>query len=145
MSMQYDDSPYAILEARRAAQETLRENAARRARCSTTWTTKGIGEIRVSSIFRFGLRFIEEPCFTSGMALDPDNDLVDGHFPRTAAGVYDWQLDPQGFYIGCWLFFCVDTVGPGLTPGVEPSYVIHHHLAWEGVAIKDVPGHLLDL
>ncbi len=143
--MHYDSSPFALLEVRRAEVDTVRENSARRARSTATWTTQGIGEIRVDTWFDLGIRFVEEPCFTSGMVLDESTDLVSGHFPRAQAGVYEWHRDASGYYIGAYLFFIVDTVGPGQLPGVEPAYKIHHHLCWEGTAFKDLPAHLLDL
>jgi hypothetical protein len=95
-------------------------------------------------VLKFDLRFIEEPCFTTGFAVDESTDLVTGHYPRVSCGVYEWKKDNKGYYIGAWLFFTVDTIGPGAALGNEPNYKIHHHLKWEGKAIKDVPDHLLD-
>lgn len=143
--MEYEASPYGLLETQRALREAVRENSGRPARCQATWTTTGIGEILVPTIFNFDVRFIEEPCFTYGFALADDGiDPVDGHFPRAGAGVYRWEQDAKDHYIGAYLFFTVDTIGPGNAVGNEPNYKIIHHLSFEAMAIKDVPDHLLD-
>ncbi len=141
--MDYDGSGFALLEARRAQLEAQRENSARRAQCSLTYTTTGTGEIMLTTPLRFTMRFTEEPCFTYGMVLDADTDLVKGHFPRASGGVHDWLTDSD-LYVGAYLFFTVDTIGPGEVLGNEPNYKIHHHLRWDGMAIKDLPAHLLD-
>ncbi len=144
--MQYDNDPFGLLEATRAHRDAIRENTGRTARCMATYTTVGVGETRLDKGIPFDITFIEEPCFTYGYALDDDSvDLVAGHYPRVGCGVYEWIRDNRGFYTGALLFFTVDTVGPGDTVGHEPNYTIHHHLRWEGTAIKDIPVHLLDL
>lgn len=141
----YDKSFWGALEERRATLDAVEENSGRVAKHYATWTTKGIGEIKVTECFRFKILFLEEPIFTSGMALADDADLVDGHYPRATVGVYEWERTAAGHYTGAYLFFVVDTLGPGQTAGQEPQYEIVHHLAWEGKAIKNVPAHLLDL
>jgi hypothetical protein len=148
--MNYDpDTVIGQTESRRAQIEAQKENTARRAKAYATWTTKGIGEILVPKAFYFGVTFIEEPTFVSGMALAEGSELVAGHFPRAACGVYEWvkQPAPKGtkeLFVGAFVFFVVDTVGPGQVLGSEPQYEIHHHLVWEGLAMKDLPAHLLD-
>jgi hypothetical protein len=143
--MQYDDSPFGLLERRRSQLSAQAENTARMAKTYATWTTKGIGEIFVPTVIAFDVVFVEEPCFTSGIALAPGVELVTGHYPRAYAGVYEWSMNTDGHYKGAYLYFVVDTIGPGQVLGQEPSYEIIHHLAWEGTAIKDLPFHLLDL
>lgn len=148
--MDYDtSSPFGDLEQRRARLEAQKENTARLAKSYATWTTKGIGEIIVPKAFAFDVTFVEEPAFTSGMALAEDQDLVKLHFPRAHAGVYDWVTIPspsgeKDYYKGAFIFFVVDTIGPGQITGTEPQYEINHHLVWEGLALKDLPAHLLD-
>ncbi len=137
--MIYNETAYGLLEAQRARRETVNANAGRAATVSTTWTTKGIGEVRITEPFYFGLLFLEEPVFTSGVVLDmagKNPDLVKGHYPRAQAGIYEWVKPTDDHFTGAYLFFTVDTNGPGQTPGVEPNYVIHHHLQFQGQAVK---------
>lgn len=141
----YDTSLWGAIEERRAHQRAIAENSGRIAKHYATWTTKGIGEIKIDECLRFKVTFIEEPTFTSGTVLAEDSDLVDGHYPRATAGVWEWEQTAKGLYTGAYLYFVVDTIGPGQTPGKEPQYEIVHHLVWEGKAIKNVPVHLLDL
>jgi len=136
--MLYDSSPFSLLEAHRAQLAALRENASRMAKFYATWTTKGVGEIMVPTVFAFDIRFLEEPCFTSGVTLAGTLNPVTGHFPRATCGVYDWRTDTSGYYTGAYLYFCVDANGG------NPNYEVVHHLAWEAAAIKDLPAHLLD-
>lgn len=148
--MNYDsDNPFGEMELRRAQIEAQKENTARRAKCYATWTTKGIGEILAPKPFYFNVTFTEEPIFLSGMALAEGSDLIAGHFPRATCGVYEWvkQPAPKGtkeHYVGAYVFFVVDTIGPGQVLGSEPQYTIHHNMLWEGLAMKDLPAHLLD-
>lgn len=142
--MQYDESPFGSLEARRASLAAQHENTARMAKFYATWVTKGIGEVIISECLKFSITFLHEPAFTSGIALGDDVDLVPGHFPRATCGVYEWDRNSKGYYTGAYLFFVVDTLGPGQSVGNEPSYEIIHHLTWEGTAMKDLPSYLLD-
>jgi hypothetical protein len=49
--------------------------------------------------------YTEQPCFTSGMALDSSSSLVVGQFPTCTATVYNW-----------------DTLAPpNILPGADPS------------------------
>lgn len=142
--MQYDESPFGHLEARRAYLAAQQENTGRTARVATTWTTVGSGEAVTTKAFDFGIRFIEEPCFTAGMALDETTRLQSGYYPRVNAGVYEWKKDNHDYYTGALIFFTIDTYGAGSISGEQPNYVIHHHLRFEGKALKDIPAHLLD-
>lgn len=137
---------YRHQEFRRQRHEQVRENSSRIAFSFGTWTSTGRGESTVPDVFRFGLAFLNEPAASYGFALSPDGiDLVTGHFPRCSGGVSDWQRDSQGYFVGAWVFFSVDTVAPGGTlSSTEPSYVLHHHMTFGGVATKAFPADLLD-
>jgi hypothetical protein len=141
----YNDSAYGLLLQDRARLDAARENTARTARSAITYTTTGIGELFTGVYLDLKTRFVEEPVFTSGMVLDHSTPLVSGHYPRAHTGVTEWHRDSSDFYVGAFLFFCVDTTGPGSLLGTEPNYVIHHNLVFEGKAIKDLPTHLLDM
>ena len=170
-------TPFGQLEARRAQLDAATENQARSSRTSLTYTTTGTGELTITTHLDLQNRFVEEPAFTCGFALDVSTPLVSGYFPRVGAGVREWVVDATGCYIGAYLCFTVDIGGSGSstlssTPTAaptgttttydealqalsateamlkfimnEPSYVIHHHLVFEGKAIKNLPSHLVD-
>lgn len=134
----YDRDALGLLEIRGALKDAQKENSARQARNVATWTTTGVGEVKVEKCFAFAATFIYEPIFTSGYALDEDDDLVTGSFPRAYAGVYDWKRDTRGYYTGAWVFFVVTANGRPV------NYTLHHHLSWQGMALKDLPAHLLE-
>lgn len=150
--MTYDDTVAGLLQRQRAFLDATNNNRGRVARVSATWTTIGGGEIRVANAFPFNVVFIEEPSFTSGVVLADGAQLVEGHFPRVHCGVFDWRQDKNGYYTGAYVYFVVDvnystaatSAGTGGAPGKIPNYEIHHHLRWEGTAIKTLPDHLLD-
>lgn len=156
--MQYDRSPYgqlARVEANKAAQ---RENSARLAKAHAKYRTVGAGESRAVDVFDFEVVFTAEPVVSYGHWLDisGDNpDLVTGRYPKVSGGVWQWRTQPSPsdptrmFFTGAWVYFVVDAnttesafSGP---PAVPPAYVVNHHLSFEGVAMKSVPGHLLEL
>lgn len=155
--MFYSQDPFGDLEAARSRREAQKENTSRLAKCYAFWTTTGVGEMRIDTAFRFNVSFIEPPSFSYGTVLDENDDLVTGFYPRVSAGVYDWVREvPPGnadgddsllpYYIGAYVYFVVDTIGGGRAfQYSQPQYNLHHHLSWEGQAIKDLPAHLLDL
>lgn len=157
----YDESIAGAYHSLRAGESTQRENSARLAKSYAHWTTKGTGEFMVPTVFRFDVTFVQKPIFTYGAELIYPDDPVPGKYPRTHAGVYEWlRGNPPGnvdgdndddpnddlmYYTGAWVYFVVDIIGGGLTyKPPQPSYGICHHMAFEGIAIKDLPAHLLD-
>lgn len=159
--MFYTPDPYGDLEAGRSRREAQRENAARLAHAYAFWTTHGSGEMLAPQPFRFNVSFVDQPSFTHGAVVAESDDLLDGYYPRAHAGVYDWVREvPPGnadgddslvpYYIGAYVYFVVDVIGPikaaasDLGTLVLPQYTITHNLKWEGIAIKDLPSHLLD-
>lgn len=155
--MYYDKTPFGDLEAHRAKIGAQAENTARLAKAYAFWVTSGVGEITLETPFKFNVAFLEQPSFNYGTVLDETNDLVPGFYPRVFAGVYDWVREtPPGnidgdnsitpFYTGAYVYFVVDTIGNGAAfTDNQPVYKIHHNLTWEGIALKDLPAHLLDL
>jgi hypothetical protein len=137
--------PFENMEARRGQVEAQRENTARLAKSFARWVTTGRGEIQVDSVFFFTCTFIAPPLFTSGFEIDESTPLKDGRFPRVNAGVWQWKQDTRGFYTGAWVYFTVDSLGPGQDYlRDDPLYKINHHLCFEGIALKDIPAYLLD-
>lgn len=134
----YDRDPLGLLEIRSALKDAQRENSARQAKTVVTWTTTGMGAIKVDHYLDLGITFLEEPIVSTGYALDQDDDLVEGSYPKAFAGVYDWKLDTRGYYTGVWVFFVVETTGKPV------NYKLNHHFVFQGMALKDLPAHLLE-
>lgn len=72
--------------------------------------SKGAGQTRIAQPIAFRLTFIGQPTFTSGVTLAA-GQLQDGAYPVVSIGVFRWQKDGRGFYIGAWLWVAV-TYGP---------------------------------
>lgn len=160
--MRYNENVAALGELRRAILERQKENTARTAKSRVYWTTTGSGEFVVDTAMRFDCVFVEKPHFTYGVELPDDQDLIKGKYPRTHAGVYNWVREhPPGnvtgdpddapeddllYYTGAYIYFVVDFIGNGATFTLpQPKYTLIHHMAFEGMAIKNVPvTHLLE-
>lgn len=159
--MNYSKELAGAYMALRAAEEAQAQNTARVAKSHLFWTTTGTGEFLVEAAMYFDCVFTEKPHFTYGAEVSGNQDLVAKKFPRTHGGVYDWvRARPPGnlaglpgdnpdddimYYTGAYVYFVVDIVGGGVpfTPP-QPKYTVTHHLAFEGIAIKNVPVHLFD-
>lgn len=128
------------LQQQRGRREQTRENGARLCKVYSRWTTTGRGFSIVPDAFDFNCTFLEEPSFQTGFALaqnDPKApDLDETDLPAITAGVYKWRQDAIGHYTGAWVFFTMTSIA------IE--YVINHYMSWEGLAMKDLPVHLLD-
>lgn len=119
------------LEHRRAKIEQARENTTRLASCYSRWQTVGPGNNVVADVFSFTCTFIAEPAFQSGFGFSEDGleiDLTD--VPRVSSGVYRWDYNARGHYVGAYVFFAIDSMN---------DYTLNHYLTFEGIAIKDVP------
>lgn len=148
--------PWLEIDRVRQQRGQVAENSTRVASAYITHTTHGSGEIAVARVRPFGCTFIQEPRVYYGWVLigaatlpadqDDEDYLVDTRFPRVSGGVYRWQIDARGYYIGAWLCFAVDTTAPiGLSAAADPGYELRHHFKFEGLAVKDLPEELLDL
>lgn len=121
------------------------ENSTRLAQSFAHFTSKGWGEFSMEGVTRFDCTFIEKPTIAHGYALE-DDDLINDRFPRCWGGSYKWQRNNKGFYVGCWIFFIVETQSILIdTFSLEPNYNITHFFSFTGLATKDVPSHLLEL
>lgn len=128
--------PFDDLERRRSKVVQQAENSGRHAVVMGTFNTTGWGEVAFEDRVNFGLRFIEVPTITYSMYIDGDT-LVDTRFPRCQGGVYKWQKDKRGLYIGAFCFVTVETKSPFVTTTEpEPGYSIVHHFTFQGQAIK---------
>lgn len=154
---------FVALEQRRARIAQTDENSARYASAFLSYTTTGWGETLLPEVQRFTTTFLERPSVSHGLSVDGDT-LVAGRFPRVTAGVHKWLQDENGFYVGAWLFFIVETVGlqdkpvyvmptpvDGMVPTVrmtapipkDPNYTLVHDFTFTGVAMKSLPSHSL--
>jgi len=115
------------LEARSGYLESVSENSARVARVSLVYQSTGHGEVKVEKAVKFPIHFIQEPSLTAGRVL-AGGDLVPGKFPNADAGVWRWERDDRGFYVGAYLYFVVDSNGQ--------AYRMNHHVTFEGDSLK---------
>ena len=154
-------------EQRRSQVQATNENSSRYASCFVSYVTTGWGEFLSPDVRRFTTTFIRRPSVSHGISLDGDA-LEKGRYPRVTAGVHKWLQDENGFYIGAWLFFVVETMGVQFQPtyvmqtpadgGVgtiniklddaghllpDPDYTITHDFTFTGVALKAIPSHSL--
>lgn len=156
---------FEALEQRRSQIHRDSENAARYASSFVSYKTTGWGEFVSPEIQYFTTTFTRRPSVAHSLSLDGD-ELVAGRFPRVTAGVHKWLRDTDGFYIGAWLFFVVETMGMQFqdtyvlptseseTVGVvsvdvplaaDPGYEILHDFTFTGIAMKAIPSHLLEI
>lgn len=132
---------------REAWNSQIAENSARGAWAYGTAHSKGWGEIMIDEPIMFGLTFVKQPIVSYGFALDDDDQLVDGRFPRANGGVVRWVLDADDFYVGAYVFVTVATADPLLAAQSldvatdfreDPNYDITHSFTFFAVAIKDI-------
>lgn len=126
------------------------DNSARGAIAWGTAHSHGWGEIVIEDAIDFGLTFVHQPIVLYGFALDDDEQLVDGHYPRCSGGVFHWITDENDFYVGAHVFVTVATADPILAAqsaqfdmvlddwGVDPGYDITHSWMFSGLAIKEM-------
>jgi hypothetical protein len=89
-----------------AQREMLLAQGARVGRSKHKVRTKGRGDLRIASPVNFALTFVEEPIFTSGVALTGGN-LVEHLYPLATVGVYQWKRDSRGMYVGAYVWVSV--------------------------------------
>lgn len=121
------------LEQRRGYIEQLRQNTSRLAQSFNFVETAGAGGQRLPAVVHFACTFIEKPVVATGFTVESD---MGADFPLVTAGVWRWQTDKRGYYIGCWVFVRVESA---------TDLVIQHDFTFTGIAMKDLPAHLLDL
>lgn len=133
------NAPWHAIQGHLAGKEQTRENSARLAVSQGFLTTTGSGERQEAERVPFGCVFAEAPAVAFGWSMDGD-ELVDGQFPRVSAGVYGWDTDQKGHYLGAYIMVTVDVP----TGAEEPEYGLNLFFTFTGTAIKDIPDYLLD-
>lgn len=123
------------MEQRRGYIEQLRQNTSRLAQSYNTVATNGNGMLRLATVVAFNCTFVEKPMVSYGFVLD--TDLTEDDYPASSGGVFKWQLDRRGFYLGAYVYVVVTCLAdyPGIT----------HNFTFTGIAMKDLPEHLLDI
>jgi len=139
------DDPFFALESHRRRRQATEENSTRLAQSYATYTTVGWGEFKDPSVINFNCTFISEPMVSHGYSLNGDT-LVSTRYPRAFGFVVKWRQDNRDYYTGCWVATVVDTKSPYITTTVtsDPGYSIDHSFVFTGIAIKDLPVHLLE-
>jgi hypothetical protein len=126
-------------EDRRSYLGAIEDNAAANARLTLTFDSAGSGEFSTKYPIPFQTTFTAEPTVSTGVAF-LGGKPVPGYFPNVGAGVWHWQRDAKGYYVGAWLFFVVDINDPGgaTTSALHAArtYKLRHHLTFEGVIVR---------
>lgn len=128
--------------------ESHRENAAGFGTFYSTFESRGTGDLVPSEPLKFDLPMFDEPAMTHGLILrqSPDRDYY--ALPLATAGVYRWQRNRRGFYVGAYLYFHVecrvhDSVLQELEAAGQDSSslpvarpVLLHHFVFAGSSYK---------
>jgi hypothetical protein len=132
-------------ESARRQRKAEKENSARWAVSEHQVKTLGTGNIRQPEPLMFEVKFLQEPQFTSGVALSKHPNPTDWHDPAGDALVRSWVRDPNGAYVGAWLSYRVE-IDPIAPPAVDPDPVVAlvHFLTFSGLAYKAIEGIDLD-
>lgn len=118
---------YNQVEQRRALLDATAENATRRADVTVSFESSGYGEVALPQSVSFGITFLYRPEVATGVSL-ASGSLVNGKFPNVSAGVYRWERLSNGFYVGAYLYFVVDSNMQG--------YNLIHDITFATDAIK---------
>jgi hypothetical protein len=105
-----------------------RENAARPAVVEVHQQSKGVGQHRMPKAIIFPVVFRSEPHFTFGSAVVKGPNTTLYNDPRGSSGVWAWQRDGAGHYIGawCWLRVDVDRTAIDVSPTTYESAMKNH-------------------
>lgn len=148
------DNPH--LGDREAWNQQVKQNSARTAWAWGRCHSHGWGEYEIEDPIMFGVTFVYQPNVAYGFALEDDDQLVDGRFPRANGGVVSWIMDSSDHYVGAHVFVTVATADPiltgqaalqqatatdGTTPLTDgfrqdPGYDITHSFTFVGMAFK---------
>lgn len=134
------NQPWHAIQHHLGEKDQHRENSSRLAISNGFITATGSGEHQESAVIRFGCVFVERPAVAYGWSIDGDL-LEENQFPRVSAGVYGWDRDQKGRYLGAFVMVTVD-IPTGLVEDL--SYDIDIDFTFSGIAIKDIPDYLLD-
>lgn len=124
-----------VAQADRTARiEAQRDNAARLGFSQHRIQSTGFGSVRRTSPIRFSVAFLEEPFFTQGATLVSRDEELESD-PFGVSGVYQWDRNPKGHYIGAYVYLNVVT-GDFLSGSGSVRMI--HNLLFQGMAYKDL-------
>lgn len=115
-------------------EQQTRENSARQAFAWGTFESTGWGEYAYEDVLDFGLVFLSQPIVSYSFSVDGEG--LD-YLPLCAGGVYKWQRDERGFYLGAHVYVHVTLPDITLIDPETPPLVTHHFL-FTTIAIKDI-------
>lgn len=120
------------IEARQAQVQRIQEMTGRHRKFVATVALKGPGEFQTPVVFP--LMFTEEPAFSFGHVLGPNEMVLDGAFPLVATSVRRWDLFPaagglKNYYRGALVLVTVLS-HPNLR-----DHTIHLH--FEGMSLRN--------
>lgn len=139
-----NNDPFLALDRHRRLRQSVEENSTRLAQSYAVYTTTGWGEFKDPTVINFSCTFIEEPMVSHGYSLNGDL-LVSTRYPRAFGFVFKWRQDNRDFYTGAWVATVVETQSYYIpTTVLDPAYSIDHTFIFSGIAIKDLPTHLLE-
>ena len=118
--------------------DAQRQNSARLALYRHTHASSGVGPVLLADPIIFDATFLERPHFTQGSAVKVPPDLTVWNMPMGAAGVWQWERNLKGHYIGAYIHLEVrmeTRTGEVLD---YPHVEVLHDLLFSGVAYKDL-------
>jgi hypothetical protein len=133
--------------------KAARENASRSAVAELTYLSTGVTQQRVKSPIAFPVIFRTEPHLSTGSAVVSNPDPNVWHDPVGHIGVWKWDRDARGFFIGAFIWWRVEAspIVPILDdelyeiPDPEPPNMrVQHFMTFSGIAFKDLPTASLD-
>lgn len=123
------------------------QNSARTAFAWGDCSSHGWGEYEIADPIMFGITFVAQPTVAHGWAMQDDDQLTEGRFPRAGGGVTRWIRDSNDFYVGAHVLVTVATADPLLAAQAfdvyeefhnDPGYDLTHTFTFTGMAIKDI-------
>lgn len=125
--------------------DNQRNNSARWAVSEHQVHTLGTGNLRVAQPVIFEVVFLQEPQFTSGVALVKHPDPAGWHDPSGDVLVRSWVRDDNGSYTGARLSYRVE-IDPDTAEvsDAQPVVRLVHFLTFSGLAYKAIDGADLD-
>lgn len=132
------------------------ENRTRPASVECTYTSTGFGQHRIKTPVIFPVIFSSEPHFTTGSGTIKSAGGGWFHDPIGTAGVWQWEVDARGYFLGAHLWVRVDiyptTKSLSGTSSIAQQRQAQqerlkglaaiktvHYLTFTGRAIKDIP------
>lgn len=139
-----------ILDGIRSEQQRVaqaEQNSSRYAWVRIFATSVGAGEQIVGPI-AFPSPMLQRPFVSSGCEITRIPDREHWQIPSVTAGVYRWDRDDNGHYVGAWVFIrvvseptdlYVDELTTEEQEASPPAWSIRHDLVFHGDAYKKLP------